>query len=402
MQVECTKCLNVNMYDTLLNMPIRITSKGLCNQCSQWEPKKNEFNRLLWEAKKEIQKIFERIKKDRHQYDALLWLSGGKDSSAALILAKEKYNLNILAITTDKGNFYDGVKENINCLTDRLGIDHVFLKAPKPLLNRIFRFGLTTLSTGGGGIACTACSSFVHLPLASRFLLEYDIPLVITGIDRVDIQNGYFYESRKNINFANPFLNIFPTILNHSHLYEPTIKYLLDNLERFATIEEFPKLKTELLQIISELISRYALKEKEIEAYKQLGSQNISLTAIEISTKKELLHLLKNYGWVPPVDMYTGEIIGTDCKIGGILNAIFSSYQKRRTWSYRIRAGMVTKEEALAEIVKESPNISRICSTLKEIGLNKFENRLKCGWQNHIFRDYWNYELIQEINAHIN
>ena len=399
MSTECKKCLNVEVFDTLFQRPIRITSNGLCNQCIEWEENLQEFNNYRQNAREQLPKIFKKIKEEKHEYDALVSLSGGKDSSTALILAKKKYNLNILAFTTDKGNFYNGVKEKINDLTDRLGVDHIFVKAPKPILNKVFQFGITTLSTGG--IQCKICGGLVHIPILSRFMLNYDIPSIITGLDLWEIQGGYNYHKNRNIKLLNPFLYTFPFLRNRWNNYEVTIEECSNLLERFSKEDEFPKLKWEFMEIVKELIQRYGLNAGENKEFKKMNFYDIGLTAIEISSKKEQLDLLKNYGWTPPKDMYTGEIVGTDCKIGGLVNAITTFKQKRKMWSYRIRSGLVSKEEAIEEITKTKPNIEQICYTLKQTGLLELKNRLRGGWNNHIFKDLYNIDLINEINARL-
>jgi len=400
MNVECQRCLNVNSFDTLLQKPIRISSNGSCNQCIEWEKTFPDLENYRINAQKQLSKIFKKIKQEKHQYDALVSLSGGKDSSAALILAKEKYNLNILAFTTDKGNFYDGVKENMNQLTDRLGIDHVLIRTPKPLLNRLFRFGITTLSTGG--IQCKICGGLVHLPILNKFLLNNEIPIIITGLDLWEIQVGTIFEKNKCKNLVNPFLYTFPTQRERWNKYNMVIGDCLDLLKRFSEEEKYLELKKELIQISNELISRYGLSSTQIEEFNKMEFYDIGLTGIEITSKKQQLQLLDRYGWTPPKDLFTGEIIGTDCKIGGVINAITSFKQKRKMWSYRIRSGLVTKEEALNEINRKKPNIDKVTDTVKEIGLKSLENHLTLGWQNHIYKELYNLEVIKKIEERLN
>lgn len=399
MEKECSSCLNVEVFDTLLQKPIRIASNGRCNQCQNWETDSKAFYEYRKAAKEQLPKIFEKVKNENHEYDALVCLSGGKDSSAALILAQEKYHLKTLAFTADKGTFYKGVKQSIDELTDRLGVDHVFVKAPKPLMNRVFRFGISTLSTGG--IQCKLCGGLAHVPIQSRVLLKYDIPIVITGLDLWEIYGGYTIEVNRKNKLINPFLYTFPSLKARWNNYQGTIGDCLAFLERFSKGNELLTLKEEFMQLVTELITRYGLSPEELEALGNLDFYDIGLPAIEISSKKQQLHLLEEHGWTPPKDMFTGELVGTDCRIGGVVNAITSYKQKRKMWSYRIRTGLVTKEEAIEEITKESPNIDRICQTLREIGIDRLENRLIGGWGNKRFGDLYDSEVINLVNAQI-
>jgi len=340
------------------------------------------------------------VKKKEYEYDALVSLSGGKDSSTALILAKEKYKLNVLSFTIDKGNFYRGVQETINELTDNLGVDHIFIKVPKSVMVPLFRFGISTLSTGG--IQCKICAGLVHIPILSRFLLNHNIPIVLTGLDLWEIQDGYLFNLNQGMKIENPFLYTLPNLRSRWNKYQIPIEDCLNLLQRFSNGQTFLRLKKEFLQITNNLLSRYRLNSSEIEAVNKLKFYDIALTALEISSKKRQLELLKRYRWAPPRDLYTGELVGTDCKIGGVVNAIATFKQKRRMWSSRIRAGLVTKEEALEEIFRKKPNLTSICATLKELGFSQLENRLIAGWNNRIFGDLYDINLINEINKNLN
>jgi hypothetical protein len=399
MSTECSRCLNVESYDNAMKQQISITPKGLCNQCVEWDKYLDEFTKYRRAAHEQLPKIFEKIKKEKHQYDALMALSGGKDSSAALILATKKYHLNVLAFTTDKGNFYDGIKEGIIQLTDNLGVDHIFIKTPKPLMNNAFRFGLSTLSIAG--IQCKLCGGLVHLPIVSRFLLNYDITAMITGLDLWEIQGSLAFERKRDQTLINPFLYTTPALRAVWNDYNYTITTCLAYLQHFARESDFQQLKTEFLEIANALIARYGLSPPEIAAFKKFNFYEIGLTGIEISSKGEQVELLNKYGWKPARHMYNGELIGTDCKIGGLINTINSFKFKRRTWSYQIRSGLVDKQQALDEIYKKPPQYELLCMTLKELGINKWENRLSGGWNNSHFRDLYDLEVIAEINRRL-
>lgn len=397
MEKECRRCLNVEVFDTLHQKPIRINSDGICNQCLDSDKYSHELINYRNKALTLLPEIFKTIKSQNHEYDALVSLSGGKDSSAALILAKNKYKLKILAYTSDKGNFYDGVKEKIIELTDFLGVEHVFVEANISLMNEVFKFGISTLSTGG--IQCKLCGGLVHIPLLSKFMLDHDIPIIITGLDLWEIQEGYIMERKQNTEVLNPFLFTLPSLKKRWNNYQSTINDCMNLLKRFASESQFPILKDEFLGIVNKLIKKYGLFPDEISEFNKLEFYDIALTAIEISNKKKQLELLKKFGWTRPRDLFTGEIIGTDCKIGGLINALTTFKQKRKMWSYRIRSGLVNKKEAIEEITKEESSIHQLYETLKQLGFSELNNRLRLGWDNKVFRELYNIDLINKINT---
>ena len=75
-------------------------------------------------GKKEWVKIVEKIKSTRQntQYDCIIGVSGGTDSSYLLHLAKE-FGLNPLAVHLDNGWGSDISMQNIKKVTSKLGID---------------------------------------------------------------------------------------------------------------------------------------------------------------------------------------------------------------------------------------------------------------------------------------
>ena len=94
----CTKCiLDENIPGIIFN------DEGVCNYCVEHElrdinfPQGEEGHRVLTE-------ICDRIKKEGegHDYDCIVGISGGADSTYSLYLAK-KYGLRPLAVLFDNG-----------------------------------------------------------------------------------------------------------------------------------------------------------------------------------------------------------------------------------------------------------------------------------------------------------
>jgi len=73
----------------------------------------------------EFEKLVDKIKSisKNKQYDCLIGVSGGTDSSFLMHMAKKKYNLNPLAVTFDNGWASDTAVKNIKKLTSALNID---------------------------------------------------------------------------------------------------------------------------------------------------------------------------------------------------------------------------------------------------------------------------------------
>ena len=77
----------------------------------------------------DFDKIIEEQRDKAPVYDVVMAYSGGKDSSYTLKLLKENYNLKIIALTFDNHFISPAALENINCVTDKLGVDLIVFKA---------------------------------------------------------------------------------------------------------------------------------------------------------------------------------------------------------------------------------------------------------------------------------
>jgi len=113
-------------------------------------------------------------------YDALVCLSGGKDSIELLYRLKVEYKLNVLAFTTDV-NIPDVAWSNIHRTIAKLGCDHLVYRPPDDFYRKLFRYLLQNQEERGAVYTV----SYVYAPLfegdALRVATEKGIPLVLAG-----------------------------------------------------------------------------------------------------------------------------------------------------------------------------------------------------------------------------
>lgn len=95
----CSRCV----MDTT-DQEITFDNQGVCNHCHQFDEvtSKNWFPNE--EGKKKLEDIFDKIKQERkgHEYDCILGLSGGLDSSYLALVMKD-YNMRPLVVHVDAG-----------------------------------------------------------------------------------------------------------------------------------------------------------------------------------------------------------------------------------------------------------------------------------------------------------
>jgi len=390
---ECVKCFNVEGIDTNFQKEIQIGPNGICTFCNEWNINRNDFNLMRNEALTEMEALFSEVKKQNFQYDALLMLSGGKDSIAALIAAKERYNLNILAVTVDKGIHHDGTHANINKITDNLGVDHIMFSVPSTISKKIVEFGLKTMSQDG--IACMLCGS-ITVGIIGRLQTKYNIPLIINGSDIWEIHTAFMHNKMMDLPVEkNHLIYIVPHRSEITYNYKLKKQMIRSILRKNAPKESRRDLIREFNELFEDTVMKYALTPEEVEIVNE--TPNISIPAILYERKEEILEEIKRYGWEKPKSV-SAELVSSDCLFGYIINSICTLEGKRNQWSYRVRANYISKERAENELkLATKTDANFLTDLLKKLGISSIDNVLEDGWRNKNFSHYYKQELIKEI-----
>jgi N-acetyl sugar amidotransferase len=116
--IQCSKCV----LDTNDDPSLTFNSNGVCNHCQAYE-KEFLVNPLTESEKSEyVNNILTQIKKDGGQYDCIIGLSGGVDSSYLAYLAKQ-WGLKALLVHMDNGWNSELAVDNINRIVDYTSFD---------------------------------------------------------------------------------------------------------------------------------------------------------------------------------------------------------------------------------------------------------------------------------------
>jgi len=116
----CNRCV----MDTTSDPNLIIDENGICNYCHKFD----ELSEKYWikgdEGKRLLEETIEKLKKDGKgkEYDCVLGLSGGVDSSYLAYLAKQ-YNLRVLAVHVDGGWNSEIAVQNIQKMCKKLNFD---------------------------------------------------------------------------------------------------------------------------------------------------------------------------------------------------------------------------------------------------------------------------------------
>ena len=201
MDKRCTKCILPAGFPG-----ITFDEEGVCNYCNRYEQLWGEWIRseeLQAKSEEKLQQIFKWAKSKKKKYDALVAISGGKDSSYTLHLCTKVYGLKVLAFTNNHGFRTDFAEDNAEKIVKKLGVDHV--RTEEPLMVDLARH--IFLKTGHFCSPCELGTFYSNYMIAEK----YDIPLIVWGSSS-KTDAGF----PKELNPWNPWY--FKKVLKNSNL----------------------------------------------------------------------------------------------------------------------------------------------------------------------------------------
>lgn len=342
----CTRCI----MDTT-DPEIEFDSNGLCNHCKKYDElaKKRLFNDI--EREKKLQEIIARIKKKGYgkEYDCIIGLSGGVDSSYIAYITK-KYGLRPLAVHFDNGWDSELAVKNIENIVKKLGIDLrtyvIDWEEFKDLQLSFFKAGVVDIEM----LTDHAITAAMY-----RLADEKGIKYILSGSNVVTEA-------------------IMPGSWAHR-------KSDLRNIEAIQKLYGTKKIKNFPTASALKLIFWYKFVK---------GIESISLLDYLPYIKKEAMAILeKELGW----KYYGGkhyESVFTRFYQAYILPNKFGIDKRKAHLSTLICSGQITREEALDEIKEELYEPKKLVEdkeyVLKKLGLSKndFEKYMATPPKSHL------------------
>ncbi|MCK4264799.1 N-acetyl sugar amidotransferase [Candidatus Babeliales bacterium] len=146
---------------------------GMCQSCQSSEQKMH----IDWTVReKKLRNLLEDAKaKAGNNYDCIVPISGGKDSTFQLHVLVKVYNMKPLAVTFNH-NWYNEIGwYNLQNALEKFNVDHIMFTPNRKLVNRLAKSSL-----GAIGDACWHCHAGVGaFPL--QVAVNFKIPLLIWG-----------------------------------------------------------------------------------------------------------------------------------------------------------------------------------------------------------------------------
>lgn len=304
---RCNRCIQTASYPG-----IEFDSDGVCTICRALErraaaqKKRNEADFL---------RILDKARKRNPKYNALVGISGGKDSSYVLHLMVKRYKANVLAFTHDNGFYADEARQNVDTMVKALGVDHRYVGTDKQLLRRIYQALLKNRCAD----LCLGCPTG-GIAAANALAVQHHIPMVVWG-------------------FSPQTEPIFPLELTATYDY----RYLVNAVRPYVKRSELTSFRHAGLPWLFYTMFVRRLRYVFLPEYVDWNEEEI----------REVLS--GEYGWVD----YGEGWPHFDC----VLSTVYDYFLNRRLGTSRVveqlsqmaRCGQLTRDDALKKLEAHDP-----------------------------------------------
>jgi len=329
----CTRCL---LPARALN--IRFDKRGVCNHCSAYVDHAStlrDFQRMERLYLRRLAAV-----RGRHAYDALVGLSGGKDSSYVAYRLVREQGAKVLLYTYDNGFLSEHARDNVERVAKALGQDHVWCRPSAGLHRAVYRTSIRLF-----GIPCVGCT-FPGYLRAISLAIERGIPLIVHGRSR-----------------AQMFKQLAPG------MSDPFFRYLAGNFESPDTERN----RAFMLDTAASLwrgLRLFAPGRALRQELKETYAPDLAKLRVMADPPEILAHFLfepydelrfqaileGELGWEPPP---RGDFMGhEDCRAHPVAAYLYTNNygfpMLQQELSTLIREGDITRDEALERLALEA------------------------------------------------
>lgn len=302
------------------NEGIKFDEMGICQACQSAEQKIH----LDWTAReRELRRLLEHHRSLQNDYDCIVPISGGKDSTFQLHVLTQVYGMRPLAVTFSHNWYSETGKYNLQNAIEKFNVDHIMFTPNRGLINRLARRSLDRI-----GDSCWHCHSGVGaFPL--QVAVKFRVPLLVWGESIADMSGRATH-------------------------FEPGIKYDRDYFTRVSA-KVYPE------AMIGEDISARELSPFRLPSADEvaaLGIVGIHLGDYIFWDDERQMEFVRDvYGWREDhVEGSYKKYKSVECVMAGVHD--YTKFLKRGFGrgtdhaSTDVRAGLLTREEAF-ELAKK-------------------------------------------------
>ncbi len=315
---RCSRCV---MPETVPG--IEFDKDGVCNLCQ------NHVD-YACRDEAELEQIIRESRKESNQYDCIVPLSGGRDSTFVLHTAVKRFGLRVLAVNYDNEFRVDKALDNIQSACRHLGVELLIVRSERDIATKMVHSAFkATLPYGPGAMKsnlCDACS-YGYRSVVYRAAEQYRVPLILWGNSSIEKTDNW----PKVLGMVPAGLTRDQKLLNQ-HFYK---------LKLFSILQ-----RHEFAVAGNRVLSRepVKLKDKTIREVSMFDYIPWDREQIKQTITQEL-------GWRKP----TGHASTwrTDCKLHVLVNYCFLKQMgcTKDCFGYcnMINGGQMTRQEALEQ-----------------------------------------------------
>ncbi len=176
---RCVRCV---LPDTVPGL--EFGADGVCSACLNFRP-------LQYLGRDALDKVIDSVRGKGTDYDCVVPVSGGRDSTYVLYIAKAVYDLRVLAVNYDHEFRDEEVRANIERACERLKVDVEFVRSANNIATRMVRADLKAALGIERWSFCRACA-YGYFSAPFRAALKHRAPLILWGQAQAESVNDTY------------------------------------------------------------------------------------------------------------------------------------------------------------------------------------------------------------------
>ncbi|HEX9934609.1 MAG TPA: hypothetical protein VGB38_05370 [bacterium] len=327
--MRCNSCILIETYPG-----IEFNDKGQCTYCAS-------HTRKQYHGEEVLRRILERQRSKNQPYDAVVGISGGRDSAYVLHYLVRVAKMKVLGYFLDNGLVPDTAIQNLKNMTEALGVDMVVERNSmlKPCLKNNFEAWIKKPNLSFIMLTCTICNGGIEIGLR-KTAKKRGISLVVTGAGGVE-----------EAHFKNALVHMGTHKQRKNHL--SLILGILNDIFRNPTYCKKPPClyaegRTFLYQYLPWPI---------VQRVFYSGQTKIDFFDYIPFDEKEIHRVIETeLNWHKMANVASPWRF--DCKLAFLKNwmfmELFNFSEKDDLFSSMIREGLMTREQALTRVVRDN------------------------------------------------
>lgn len=191
--MEKITCSNCVLHSRVPN--VTIDDQGLCSDCTSGITTERARSKMSAYFTKKMWSIVDEVKQKKWIYDAIVLVSGGKDSAFLLNYVKNVLGLRPLAYSCVHPVVNKHAAENMEKIASKLGIELLKFHPDEEVFKKIMHHALISSHEYGmdENAGCSACG-FVTANTSLMVAIRMNIPLVFTGLDVDQSETPFLFD----------------------------------------------------------------------------------------------------------------------------------------------------------------------------------------------------------------